>query len=66
MILYKGNIITMDGTNPKAEATGITGNRVVFVGKNGEVFDLKNSKAEIIDLNGKTVCPDLTTATCIC
>jgi hypothetical protein len=57
LILYNGNVITMEGTNPKAEAVGITGNRIVFVGKNGEVFDLKNSKTEIIDLNGKTVVP---------
>jgi len=35
LILYNCSVITMDGTNPKAEAVGITGNRIVFVGKNG-------------------------------
>ena len=32
LILYNGYVTTMDGTNPKAEAVSITGNRRVFVG----------------------------------
>lgn len=57
MILFNGNIITVDGNNPKAEAVGISGNRVVFAGKNEEALSLKHSATEIIDLKGKTVVP---------
>jgi len=57
LILYNGNIFTMDKKYPKAEAVGIIGNKIAFVGRNEEVFALKNSKTEIIDLNGKAVVP---------
>ncbi|MCR4429481.1 MAG: amidohydrolase [Tepidanaerobacteraceae bacterium] len=57
LILYNGNIITIDANYPKAEAISITGDRIAFVGKNEEVFDLKVSSTEIIDLKSKTVVP---------
>lgn len=57
LILCNGNIFTMDKQYPKAEAVGIIGNKIAFVGRNEEVLALKNPKTEIIDLNGKTVVP---------
>ncbi len=57
IILYNGNIITMDENNPKAGAVAIKGNKIIAVGKDEEVLNLKNKDTEIIDLNLKTLVP---------
>ena len=53
--LIYGNIYTMDRERPRAEAVGIRGGKVAFVGSREEakVF----GPAEVIDLGGRTILP---------
>lgn len=58
LILYNGNIITLDPDAPRAEAVAITGERVVALGTSDE---LRGTEAATrIDLDGRTVVPGLT------
>ncbi|PAB57945.1 amidohydrolase [Anaeromicrobium sediminis] len=56
-ILYNGNIITMDSKSPKSEALFIRDNKFFKVGKNEEIFSLKDENTRLIDLENKTVVP---------
>ncbi len=57
IILYNGNIITVDETIPSAEAVLLSGERIVFVGSGDKVFSYASEDTIKIDLKGKTVVP---------
>ena len=57
LLLWNGNVITMDDDHPRAEALLITDGRIAVVGSNEEVCRLKGEGWESIDLHGKTVLP---------
>ncbi len=57
VILYNGNIVTVDKDNPRIEAVAVKGNRIRCVGKSEEILALKNPDTQIVDLEGKTVVP---------
>ncbi|MDW7670281.1 MAG: amidohydrolase [Bacillota bacterium] len=57
MILLNGNLMTMDGNRPSAEAAAIDQGRFASVGSRDEVLALKDHRTEVIDLKGKTVLP---------
>lgn len=57
LILYNGNIWTVDETLPRAQAVAISGSRFVAVGKNSEVLPLAAGRSRKIDLGGRTVLP---------
>ena len=57
LILHKGNIITMDPDNPRAEAIAIAGDRVYAAGDSKDVLNLATARTRKIDLAGKTVVP---------
>ena len=59
LILYNGNIITMDEKKPAAQALAISGEEIIAVGDNTLADRLKNNETRIIDLKGKTVIPGL-------
>ena len=59
LILYNGNIITMDPIRPRASVLAAEQGRVVALGRD-EVTDLAGPETELIDLNGKTALPGLT------
>ncbi len=56
-ILYNGNVITLDDNDSVAEAVAVKNHRILGVGENREIKDLKTSHTEMIDLGGKTVLP---------
>ena len=55
--LVNGNIITVDESNPHAEALAIQGDRILAVGSNPEIDRLRSTETRVIDLQGKTVVP---------
>lgn len=56
-ILYNGNIITVDSSQPRAQALAVAGGRFIAVGTNREIRALANARTRAIDLEGKTVTP---------
>ena len=57
LILYNGNIITIDERRARAEAVAIAGGRFSAVGDNKSVLGLTARGTTKIDLGGKTVVP---------
>ncbi|MFL6541750.1 MAG: amidohydrolase [Chthoniobacterales bacterium] len=57
LILFNGNIITIDNRRPRAEAVAIADGRFLAVGSNAEVKALATARTKKIDLGGKTVVP---------
>ena len=57
LILYNGNIVTMDGGLPRAQAVAIVDGRFLAVGTNDEVRALATARSKSVDLEGKTVTP---------
>jgi predicted amidohydrolase YtcJ len=55
LILFNGNIYTMDPSNPRAQAVAIAGGRFFAVGSNDEIANFSGVKR--IDLAGATVTP---------
>jgi predicted amidohydrolase YtcJ len=56
LVLFNGNVITMDRRRPRASAVGIRDGRVVAVGPDDEVR-AELPGAEMIDLRGRTAVP---------
>jgi predicted amidohydrolase YtcJ len=57
LILYNGNIWTVNASQPRAQAAAISGGRFLAVGSNEEVLALAAGGAKKLDLAGDTVLP---------
>jgi predicted amidohydrolase YtcJ len=57
IILYNGNIWTVDDSQPQAQAVAISGGRFLAAGSNDEVLPLATASTRKIDLAFKTVVP---------
>jgi predicted amidohydrolase YtcJ len=57
IVLWNGDIVTMDGGQPGAQAVAIAGDRLLAVGSNDDVLNLVSPRTRKIDLGGKTVVP---------
>ena len=57
MILYDGNVITVDKNNTLAEAVAVNDGKIMKDGSNREIEDLKGKHTEMIDLGKKTLLP---------
>jgi predicted amidohydrolase YtcJ len=57
LILYNGNILTIDAKNPRAQAVAIANQRFLAVGSNDEIRPAATARTRQIDLEGKTVVP---------
>ena len=57
LILYNGNIWTVDETQPQAQALAISDGRFLAVGSNEDVLRLATARTRKIDLAWKTVLP---------
>jgi predicted amidohydrolase YtcJ len=62
LVFKNGNIYTVNDARPKAEAVAIKGDRIVFVGSNGEAQKYVGRNTRVIDLGGRTMVPGLTDA----
>ncbi|MGI8858362.1 MAG: amidohydrolase, partial [Thermomicrobiales bacterium] len=56
LILHNGTILTMDAERPTARALVVRDGRVCAVGGD-DLLALRGEATEMIDLNGRTVCP---------
>src|SRR5215471_5877345 len=57
LILYHGNILTMNDKEPRAQAVAISHNRFLAVGNDSDVLNLAGGSVRKIDLGEKTVTP---------
>ena len=57
LVLYDGNIITVDTEKPRAEAIALLGDQILAVGDNEEILQLVGPATRQLDLEGKTVVP---------
>ncbi len=62
LVLYGGDVRTMDPTNPKATAVAIAGDKIIAVGSDADIRKLSAKRQ--INLAGKTVTPGLIDAHC--
>ena len=51
------SVITVNASDEIAEAVGIKGNKIVFVGSTAELMTIADEKTKIIDVKGRTLCP---------
>ena len=57
LILYNGNLWTVDEKLPRAQAVAISAGRFFAVGTNDEILHLATGRSRKLDLGGKTVLP---------
>ena len=57
LVLFNGDIITMNSKMPSAQAIAVKGDRISYVGSNQEIKQYIDEKTQVIDLGGKTVMP---------
>jgi predicted amidohydrolase YtcJ len=60
LVLFNGDIHTMDAAAPRARAIAISGNKVLATGSDDEMRALLTPEGKAIDLNGRTVTPGFT------
>ncbi len=59
LLIFGGNIYTVDTTRPMVEAVAVKENTILFAGSLAEAEQYKNDKTQLLDLNGKTMTPGL-------
>ena len=57
LVLWKGNVITIQIAGDRAQAIAVKGNRILAVGSNELVKKYIDAKTKVIDLQGNTVMP---------
>jgi predicted amidohydrolase YtcJ len=57
MVIINGLVCTLDPQRPIAEAVAISGNRIVAVGTNSDIFKLVTPSTTVISANGRLVLP---------
>jgi len=57
VIVTNANVFTADESNPHAEAVAVSGNRIVYVGSNSGVEEMRGPKTRVVDAGGKTLMP---------
>jgi predicted amidohydrolase YtcJ len=62
LLFINGNIYTVNGKQPHAEAVAVKADRIVFVGKNTAAQKYKGAKTRVVDLHGATMVPGMTDA----
>ena len=56
-IYHGGQIVTIDDTNPAAEAVAVQAGKIVAVGSEADVMAWRGDGTEVVDLAGKTLLP---------
>jgi predicted amidohydrolase YtcJ len=57
LILYNGNIITVNPQEPRAQAIAISRGRILAIGTDADVLNISSAATKKIDLGTKTVLP---------
>ncbi|MEM1398396.1 MAG: amidohydrolase [Pseudomonadota bacterium] len=58
-ILFNGALTTMDPERPTATAIAVKGDRILEVGSDADILELKTSATKLIDLGGARVIPGI-------
>ncbi len=56
-IFYNAKVQTQNDTQPQAEAFFVNDDKIVLVGSNDEILQMKQENTEVVDLDGKFVYP---------
>jgi predicted amidohydrolase YtcJ len=64
LVMFNGNIITVDGNFSIAEAVAVKGGKIIGVGSNTDIKKLTGENTSVMDLNGATVLPGINDAHC--
>jgi len=62
LVLYGGNVVTLDPALPAAEAVAISSDRIAEVGASRDIRRLAGADTRLVDLGGRTVVPGLVDA----
>ena len=54
-----GSVITVNAQDEIAQAVGVKGNKIVFVGSNEDIDKLIDEKTQVIDLKGRALMPGI-------
>ncbi|WP_432875212.1 amidohydrolase [Kribbella sp. CA-245084] len=57
LVVYGGIVWTADPHRPLASALAVAGDRIVRVGDDAEILQLAGEDTEVLDLDGRMVCP---------
>ena len=57
LVLYKGNIITLQSNGHREEAVAIKGEQIIATGSNKYISQYITANTKVIDLEGRTVIP---------
>jgi predicted amidohydrolase YtcJ len=57
LVLWNGNVLTVDDRQPRARAVAIAGGRFLAVGSDADVLNLATARTTKVDLGGRTVVP---------
>ena len=64
LALVNANVLTMEHTQPRAQAVALAGERIAAVGSNSDMQYLASGQAEVIDCRGLTLLPGFNDAHC--
>jgi hypothetical protein len=59
LIVHNGKIVTVDSDFSIRQAMAVKGNRILRLGNNEDVLQLKTSRTKVLDVRGKMVLPGL-------
>jgi predicted amidohydrolase YtcJ len=59
LLITNARVYTVDAALPRAQAIGVRGDRIVFVGSNQEAATLRGPNTRVLDVEGKTVIPGM-------
>ena len=54
-----GNVITVNANDDEAQAVGVKGNKIAFVGSNEALHELLDLHTKVYDLDGRTLMPGI-------
>ncbi len=64
LILTNANVITMNPAQPAAGLVAVRGNKIMLIGDNDQLGEVRGAKTKVIDCRGKTVVPGFNDAHC--
>lgn len=59
LILHNAKIVTVDPTFSIQQAMAVEGNRIVAIGRDGDILPLRTADTDVLDLGGRMVMPGL-------
>ena len=57
LVLTNGRVVTVEESQPEAQAIAVTGDRIVAVGSSGDIRPYVGPATKVVDVNGQLVIP---------